>query len=200
MRISRSRPGASARRKTVNRSTADLIKPLQTYTHDAAADDVAFALDGNTLYSASADKTIKQWKVASDGSTKTFQHPNFVDALAFDNTGARLATGCHDGKVRIWDVVKGQQIKEIAAHTMPAADGQQPGPAAIYCIAWSADGKQILSGSLDTSLKLWDATSGALVREFHGYKPKEFEKGTTTASSLAVFSPDGRSMVSGSSD
>jgi len=81
--------------------TADLIKSLQTYSHDAAADDVAFAPDGTALYSAGADKTIKQWKVASDAATKTLQHPNFVDAVAFDNTGARLATGCHDGKVRI---------------------------------------------------------------------------------------------------
>jgi WD40 repeat protein len=180
--------------------TADLIKPLQTYTQDAAVADVVFAPDGNTLYSAGADKTIKQWKVASNAAVKSFQHPNFVDAVAFDNTGTRLATGCHDGKVRIWDVVKGQSIKEIAAHTMPAAPGQQPGPAAVYCVAWSADGKQILSGSLDTSLKLWDATTGALVREFHGYKPKEFEKGHHDGVFTAVFSPDGKSIVSGSSD
>ena len=180
--------------------TAEVIKPLQTYTHDAEAADVVFAPDGNTLYSAGADKTIKQWKVASDAATKSFQHPNFVDAVAFDNTGARLATGCHDGKIRIWDVTKGQSIKEIAAHTMPAAPGQPAGPAAIYCIVWSADGKQILSGSLDTSLKLWDATTGALVREFHGYKPKDFEKGHRDGVFTAVFSPDGKSIVSGSSD
>ena len=65
--------------------------------------------------------------MASEAPTKSFQHPNFVDAVAFDKTGAFLATGCHDGKVRIWDVVKGQMVKETAAHTMAPA---RPRPAA----------------------------------------------------------------------
>ena len=36
--------------------------------------------------------------------------------------------------------------------------------------------------------------------QFHGYKPKEFEKGHRDGVFTAVFSPDGKSMVSGSSD
>ncbi len=58
----------------------------------------------------------------------------------------------------------------------------------------------MLSGSLDTSLKLWDATSGNLVKEFKGYKEKEFEKGHREGVFTAAFSPDGKSIVSGSSD
>ena len=38
------------------------------------------------------------------------------------------------------------------------------------------------------------------MREFHGYKPKEFEKGHHDGVFTAVFSPDGKSIVSGSSD
>ncbi len=181
--------------------SVDLIKPSQAYAHAAAAADVVFAPDGASIYTAGADRTVKRWKVASEAPTKSLQHPNFVDAVAFDKTGEFLATGCHDGKVRIWDVAKGQMLKETAAHTMaPAAPGQQPGPAPVYCVAWSPNGKQVLSGSLDTNLKLWDAKSGALVKEFHGYKEKDFEKGHHEGVFTATFSPDGKSIVSGGSD
>src|SRR5439155_12398138 len=131
------------------------------------------AADSVTFFSASADKSIKQWKFASDAPVKNFPHPNLVDAVAFDKTGTLLATGCHDGKVRIYDIAKGAVQKEINAHP-----GMPPvGPAAIYCVAWTPDGKNVLSGSLDHTLKLWDATSGNLVREFKAYKDKEFDKG-----------------------
>ena len=39
-------------------------------------------------------------------------------------------------------------------------------PAAVYSVTWTTDGKQLLSGSFDKSMKLWDAVSGNLVREF----------------------------------
>jgi WD40 repeat protein len=148
-------------------------KALTTYNHGASANDVTFAPDSATFYSGSADKSIKMWKFASEAPVKNFPHPNLVDAVAFNNTGALLATGCHDGHVRIFELGKGALQKDINAHPgMPPA-----GPAAVYCLAWTPDGKQIVSGSLDHSLKLWDATSGTLVREFKAYKEKEFEKG-----------------------
>jgi WD40 repeat protein len=67
-------------------------------------------------------------------------------------------------------------------------------------VAWTPDGKQVASGSLDRSIKLWDATTGALVREFKGYKEKEFEKGHRDGVFTLAFSPDGKTLASGGSD
>src|SRR5262249_8507351 len=120
-------------------------------------------------------------------------HPNFVDAVAFNPAGTQLATGCHDGAVRIFDVAKGQQLRQINAHT-------QPQPAPGYCVAWTSDGKQLVSRSLDKSLKLWDATSGNLVREFKAFKEKDFEKGHRDGVFCVAISPDGKRLASGSSD
>ena len=50
----------------------DFGKPLMTFSHGAAALDVTFAADNVTLYSGSADKSIKAWKLASDGAGEEF--------------------------------------------------------------------------------------------------------------------------------
>jgi WD40 repeat protein len=70
----------------------------------------------------------------------------------------------------------------------------------IYCLAWSPDGKQIVSAGLDRTLKLWDAAEGKLVREFKAFKEKDFVKGHRDGVFCVAFSPDGKTLASGSSD
>jgi len=57
-------------------------------------------------------------------------------------------------------------------------------------VAFSPDGRQILSGSYDSTVKLWDVATGREIRTFAGSEP---------VSSVA-FSPDGRQILSGSGD
>ena len=167
-------------------------KLIQSFTHGDAASALVVT-DAGALFTGSADKTVKQWKIASDSPTRTFQHPNLVDSVAFDPTGKFLATGCHDGIVRIHDLEKNALAKAINAHTTP-----QPSP--IYNVVWTPDGKQVLSGSFDRSLKLWDATSGALVREFKPFTEKTFEKGHRDQVFTAIFTKDGKLLATASSD
>jgi WD40 repeat protein len=169
---------------------ADFGKPVQTYTDAGTVREVVFASSGSTFYSGSADKAVKVWKFAADAPVKTFGHPNLVDAVAFNPAGTELATGCHDGRVRIYDVVKGTVLREIQAHvTMPQ-------PSAVYCLAWTADGKQLISGSFDHSLKLWNAADGKMIREFKGYTDKTFEKGHREGVVSAALAPDGKTLAS----
>jgi WD40 repeat protein len=180
------RPGQAA--------AAEFGKAGQTFPQAGPVTGVTFAADNVTIFTASVDRSVKAWKLAADGPTKNFGHGNYVDAVAFNPAGTQLATGGHEGIIRIWDVAKGQQLRQINAHIAP------PAPAPIYCLAYSPDGKQLVSGSYDRSLKLWDAASGALVKEFRAYKEKEFEKGHRDGVFCVAFSPDAKSIVSGSSD
>jgi WD40 repeat protein len=170
----------------------DFGKVVQQFTHGDAALAAVFA-DKGELFTGSADKTIRQWKVASNASTRSFQHPNLVDAVAWSPDGKQLATACHDGIMRVFDVEKNAAVKTINAHTMPQA-------AAIYSVVWTADGKNLVSTSYDRSIKIWDATSGNLVREFKPFAEKGNEKGHTDQVFCAAITKDGKLIASGSSD
>lgn len=168
-------------------------KPTQSLAHPAGVNAFILNNDATQLLSACDDKKAKVWKVASDAPVRNFQHPNLVDAIAYNKDGSLLATGGHDGSIRIFDTVKGNQVREIKAHVQP-----QPSP--VYAVVWSADGKQIASGSMDRSAKLWDASNGNMIREFKGHDIKTSPKGHREAVFSVALSPDGKSMVTTSSD
>ncbi|MHB1424443.1 MAG: WD40 domain-containing protein [Gemmataceae bacterium] len=173
---------------------AEFGKPVQSYADAGAVGSLVFDGKGGTFYSGSADKAIQVWKFATDAPTKNFPHPNIVDVVAFNPAGTQLATGCHDGRVRIFDVAKGTVVREIQAHVTA------PQPSAVYCLAWSGDGKQIVSGSYDRSLKLWDAADGKLIREFKKHEDKKFEKGHRDSVICVAIAPDGKTLASGDWD
>ncbi len=173
----------------------EFLKSIQNFTTPAAIQDVAVAADNATFYAAGADKTVQVWKLASTSPTQNLPHPNIVDCLAFDAKSQIIASGCHDGKIRLFDLNKKALLKEITAHitTKPAMLANP-----IYTVAFSPDGKQLLSSSFDKTLKLWDVASGNLVREFKAYHEKEFPKGHQEEVFTAAFSPDGKFLASGS--
>lgn len=175
-----------------NLSSGGILKKFdgqQGQGHNGQVLAVAFSPSGEILASCGTDNQIRIWDtpqpwleplsgVAGSGpivrdskrqmdlrNARNFPHPNIVDALAFDPSGKLVATGCHDGVLRIFDILKAQNVKTITAHVQTQPQ-QVPHP--IYAVAWLPDGKQLLSASYDRTLKLWEVESGKLVREFPG--------------------------------
>jgi WD40 repeat protein len=180
-------------------------RSLQVYPHPAPAVGPAFLADGQFL-TAAEDKLARRFKIAGDAPTKNLPHPNLVDAVAFDDTGALVATGCHDGNLRFFDVQKAALSKQVTAHvkTMP---GNEPQP--IYAVTFAPGGKQVVTASFDRSLKLWDVPGGNLVREFKAApEPKAGDKAEPPKGPVghrdqvfaAVFTKDGKLLATGSSD
>src|SRR5262245_52079657 len=61
----------------------------------------------------------------------------------------------------------------------------------VLSVAFSPDGTRVLSGSRERTVKLWDKSTGALIRTFEGH--------AYVVDSVA-FSPDGQRVLSGSED
>ncbi|KAJ7443867.1 WD40-repeat-containing domain protein, partial [Mycena latifolia] len=62
----------------------------------------------------------------------------------------------------------------------------------VWSVAFSSDGKKIVSGSSDHTVRIWDAESGAAV--------KEPLQGHTDWVRSVAFSPNGKRIVSSSND
>ena len=80
----------------------------------------------------------------------------------------------------MWDALTGMELKELKGHTD-----------VVYSVAFSSDGRQIVSGSADNSVRLWDASTGVELKEL---------KGHINAVTSVAFSNNGTRIVSGSFD
>ena len=65
---------------------------------------------------------------------------------------------------------------------------------AIYTVAYSPDGKSFVTGSFDNSAKLWDASTGKIIREFAG------TAGHQSLILNVAFSPSGDAIATGGAD
>jgi WD40 repeat protein len=62
----------------------------------------------------------------------------------------------------------------------------------VQSIAFSPDGRQVVSGAADNEpVRLWDAVTGAVLQTLKGHSKSVYS---------VAFSPDGRQVISGSSD
>ena len=61
----------------------------------------------------------------------------------------------------------------------------------VHAVVVTPDGCQIISGSYDNTIKVWDLEGGHLLRSLEGH--------TQSVNAVAV-TPDGRQIVSGSND
>ena len=77
-------------------------------------------------------------------------HEEPVHAAVFDPTGARIATAAKaDATVRVWDAAHGTALLVLRGHR-----------AEVRVVAWSADGRRLVSGGIDGSVRVWTATPG----------------------------------------
>ncbi|CCA70722.1 hypothetical protein PIIN_04656 [Serendipita indica DSM 11827] len=136
-------------------------------------------------------------------------HNNTVTVVSFSPDGSQIASGSCDNTLRLWD---GQTGQPLGAHSEVMKIGSQPSHSPqmarelslslgsplrghereVVAVAFSPDGSRVVSGSYDSTVRLWNADTGQQLGE-----PLQGHDSTVT---VVAFSPDGSCIVSSSWD
>jgi periodic tryptophan protein 2 len=120
-----------------------------TFTeHSSSISAVEFAKQGQVLFSASLDGTVRAYDLIRYRNFRTFTSPMPVQfsSLAVDPSGEVVAAGSTDSfEVYMWSVQTGKLLDVLTGHEGP-----------VNALAFSPTGNQLASGSWDKTLRLWN--------------------------------------------
>ena len=168
--------------------TGECLKTLQGHTGTIRA--VAFGPDGQTLATGGHDQTLRLWDVKSGQSVKILSgHTNWVRAVTFSSEGQTLISGSDDCTLRLWDVSTGQCLKILQGHAHSATSVAYAPSTGDYTN--SSDGQTLASGSQDSTVRLWNISTGQCLRILQGHPNGIWS---------IAFHPDGQTLASSSND
>jgi WD40 repeat protein len=153
----------------------------------------AFSRDGNLLVTPDEDSTAVVWNTRTGESLAVLRgHRKNVNSAAFDPSGTYVVTASDDGDARLW-ALSGARLRAVLpdAGNVRAIAFSPKGDAAITAgehlilvwdvrraqvtarlagnsrlisaVAFSGDGRKVITGGADSATRVWDAATGAPV-------------------------------------
>jgi hypothetical protein len=119
--------------------------------HGQRINAVAYSPNGKMIASGSEDNTLRTWYASNGRDIQTYKAgKNDVLAVSWSPDSDYIAGGLSwDGNILVWDASRDTLTKTLAGHS----DW-------VNAVVYSPDGRNIISGSRDGSIRIWDAGSG----------------------------------------
>jgi WD40 repeat protein/serine/threonine protein kinase len=138
--------------------------------------NLAFSPDSQLLAFSTITRKVRLWNLTTQTELVTLDHADRAEGLlAFSSDGSQLVSAGRES-IKVWRVGALPERQVLAGH------GDS-----IPCVAFSPDGRWLVSGSKDSTARLWDTTNGRLARTWP-------LKGQVQS---VAFSPDGRLVATG---
>lgn len=115
----------------------------------------------NLAATASGDFSVKIWDAITGKAIYTFPHKHIVKCCDFSKDSQYLATGGHEGILRIYDLTKPKE---------PPMEISHDGVVITKCL-WRSD-SVILTGCADGSVRIWQISSSAPTSPAHVLETK----------------------------
>jgi WD40 repeat protein len=148
--------------------------------HDRGVSSVAFSPDGRLVAFSNYDRAPQILEIASSQIVAVLAEDR-RGPLAFSPDGQTLATGCMDKSIPLWDV-KSRADRQVLSGAKDRTYGG---------FAFSRDGSLLLTSCGSAGVYLWDLQTG---------EPKHILQHGRSFTRSALFSPDGRWIVTGGWD
>ncbi|HUE98540.1 MAG TPA: BTAD domain-containing putative transcriptional regulator, partial [Anaerolineales bacterium] len=119
--------------------------------HTASVNDGIFSPDGTRIATQSIDGTVRVWDSETGNELLKLTLPAPA-GIAFDPRGEFLAIAGDlesNGAVTIWDITSGENTLTLTGH-----------PRGSAAVAYSQDGRQIITAGRDARIRVWDMEDG----------------------------------------
>jgi RNA polymerase sigma factor (sigma-70 family) len=167
--------------KTIRLWDAKTGKPIATLNrHRGGVRAIAFSPDSKQIASGGTDLTIRVWDIEKKESIQTIKgHEDAIRSVAFSVDGKRLLSGGEDSTARLWNIADGKQIGVYQVNAI------------VREAIFSPRGRALAVAAEDRSIRILDPELRIL---------RSNQSPHTAAATCLVYSPDARSLFSGSSD
>jgi WD40 repeat protein len=173
-------------------ATGERILTLPKY--DTPVNSVAWGPRGRRLATSNNDGNVRIWNAATGELilrivtlptghriSQSERAADFVSNVVWSPDGRRLACGCADGTIGVWEASTGKNVFSVRGHTSQ-----------VRVITWSPDGRRIASGGDDGTVQIRDAATGREALDLPAHGPR-----FVTA---IAWSPDGVRLATGGED
>jgi len=156
---------------------------LPTYQWQAKTPEItslAFSRNSQFLITGGTDRYLIWLNIIRGKQIRTLKTPSAINQVTCSPIDNLVVTAHNDETIRVWNLLTGQLIRTLDKHL-----------GNVTTIAFSLDGRFLVSGGTDKNIFLWRIADGTLLQTLRTHSERV---------NRVAFSPDGKFLASAGDD